>query len=490
MNRASLGRAALGCLLGTLGSSTVGPATSARADLIVLRGGGQVEGKVLPVPASKSASAPAPAKSKSKESKEDRVEVLLLKSKTPLVLRKEQILEIIPKASPLDAYLVKREKAAATAKAQFELGEWCESKGLDDLAKVHYEAAIKDDNTLVAAHQKLGHVEHDGQWLSRDELRKVQGLTRHKGRWVTEDEKAKEEEQALTTAGQVSWVRRIKLLVQAIRTGAPDRKREAETQFMQIRDPEAVWPLMKVMGDAETDLRILLAQTLGEIPGKESARAMVRMVLAETDDQVRGVVLDRLKKSDDPGIEPQLIRALGSDDLRVVNRAAWALGNLDAVAAVPRLLKVLVTTEERMVLAPRTPGPGQGAPYPPILMAWQGGSAAYMVPPTVGPGVVAYGAHVVPYVYALLPDGAPLGPFGPEPYWPEGLGVSTPATQRGPNLGPAPQLVTFTYQNTEVLGALINLTEQDFGYNVDQWRRWVARSFNPRPNPVRRVPQP
>ena len=62
--------------------------------------------------------------------------------------------------------------------------------------------------------------------------------------------------------------------------------------------------------------------------------------------------------------------------------------------------------------------------------------------------------------------------------------------QRGPDRGPMPQLMTYTYQNAEVLGALINLTEQDFGYNVALWRRWVARAFNPRPNAVRKVPQP
>ncbi|MDR3622254.1 MAG: HEAT repeat domain-containing protein [Paludisphaera borealis] len=473
MSRASLRRAALGCLMGALGLGTVGPVATARADVIVLRGGGQVEGKVVPAPVS--------AQSKSK-SKENRVEVLLLKSKTPLMLRKEQILEIVPKASPLDEYLVKREKAAATAPAQFELGQWCESNKLGDLARVHYEAALEHDKTLVAAHQKLGHVEHAGQWLSRDELRKVQGLTKHKGRWITEDEKTKQDEQALTTAGQASWVRRIKLMVQGVLSGAPDRRREAETQFMQIRDPEAVWPLVKVMGGAETDIRILLAQTLGEIPGKESAQALVRLILAEEEDVVRGVVLDRLKKSDDPGILPQLVRALGSNDLRVVNRAAWTLGNLDAVGAVPRLLNVLVTSEERLVLVPPPTG-GQGPGFPPILMAWNGNSAAYMIPPAVGAGSVAFGATVVPGVFALDPynPGVPLGPT---------LGGGDYPGSMGGNRGPTPRLMTFTYQNVEVLGALVKLTEQDFGYDVDQWRQWVARSFNPRPNPVRRVPQP
>ena len=235
MNRASLGRTALGCLATALGLSMVGSIASATADVIVLRGGGRLHGKVVPVPAAADSKSKSSSTSKSKQKKkEDRVEVLLLNSKTPLMLPREQILEIVPKASPLDEYVVKRERTSATGQAQFELGEWCESNGLADLARVHYASAVEHDPTLVAAHQKLGHVEHDGQWLSRDALRRVQGLIRYKGRWVTEEEKAREEEEALTTAGQASWVRRIKLLVQAIRAVrriANGRRRRSSCRF-------------------------------------------------------------------------------------------------------------------------------------------------------------------------------------------------------------------------------------------------------------------
>jgi hypothetical protein len=50
--------------------------------------------------------------------------------------------------------------------------------------------------------------------------------------------------------------------------------------------------------------------------------------------------------------------------------------------------------------------------------------------------------------------------------------------------------MTFTSRNVEVLAALQRLTGQDFEYDVARWRAWVARSFNPRPAPARRVPQP
>ena len=36
-------------------------------------------------------------------------------------------------------------------------------------------------------------------------------------------------------------------------------------------------------------MRLLLAHVLGNIPGKESARALVNMILAESEGEVRGV---------------------------------------------------------------------------------------------------------------------------------------------------------------------------------------------------------
>ena len=59
-----------------------------------------------------------------------------------------------------------------------------------------------------------------------------------------------------------------------------------------------------------------------------------------------------------------------------------------------------------------------------------------------------------------------------------------------PNRGPVPRVVTFSYENVEVLGALNKLTGEDFGYDETAWRRWIKASFNPNPKPVRQVPQP
>ena len=195
--------------------------------------------------------------------------------------------------------------------------------------------------------------------MSRDELKEVLGLVKYKGKWVTEEERAKRDESAQVTAAQASWVRRIKLLRQAMVSSTNDRRREAEAELMQIKDVEAVFPLVRVLGRDEAPVRRMLAYILGGIDGKESARALVNMLLAEPDNDVRNSILDTLRKKEEPGVGPQLIKALGSENIKVINRAAWALGNLEVVAAVPRLVSVLVSSEEHIVEAP-SEGSGQG----------------------------------------------------------------------------------------------------------------------------------
>ncbi len=169
---------------------------------------------------------------------------------------------------------------------------------------------------------------------------------------------------------------------------------------------------------------------------------------------------------------------LASEDVIVINRAAWALKNLEAVEAVPRLVSVLITREDQIMMVP------SGVTYNgPALEMSAGGlvpraannsGMVFTTPPLVSNGAVAYGMMAVPY-YAM----------GSPSTGPTGLNLGAPL--KG---GPEPKVVTFTYRNVEVLAALQKLTGQDFGYDVDSWRRWVARSFNPNPKPARRVPQP
>jgi hypothetical protein len=455
---------------------------SAHGDVIVLRGGGQIHGKVITDP-----------------KQPDKVAVILARGKTPLSFQKPQIVQVIPEPSALDEYVTRRSTAAATAEAQYELGLWCAEHKLADLAELHYEAALAHDNSYAPAHRKLGHVLHGDRWLSGDELREAKGLVKYKGKWITPEEKEKRAQNDESAAEQAGWVKRIRVLRDAIVSSSDDRRREAEMQLMEIRDSAAVAPLSKVLGGDSVEMRILLAHVLGVIPGQESASALVSLLLAESHPDVRHAVIDELKRIKDPEVPKRLVRALRSSTPEVVNRAAWALGSLNVVASVPSLVGALVSTRYEMVMAPAgggsTAGSSIGASFGTMLPTYgptgpligysaNGSTGAYVAGPVVGPGVAAYGAVGVPYLG--LP-GIPGGLGAPPSL--AGTSINAGGGVSGTR-GPVAQMVAITVQNSEVLSALVKMTGQDFGYDTRAWREWVRTSFEPNPVPARRVPQP
>ncbi|MDR3634621.1 MAG: hypothetical protein P4L84_12520 [Isosphaeraceae bacterium] len=402
-----------------------------RADRIVLRGGGQVRGKLLPDPARK-----------------DRVTVLTETGKTPLSFERSKVAEVIAEPSALDGYLIEREKAGASAEAQYELGLWCERHKLGDLAELHYASALAQDKSFGPAHQKLGHVLYGERWLTTDELREAQGLVKYKGKWITREEKAEREAEASVTAEQASWVRRLRQLRQAVALGSERRAREAESQLLEIRDPVAVKPLMRVFSEDVDPLRVLLDRVLGVIPGPEAAAALVTRVLYEPVDDVRKTTFQQIEQRSEPNVLKLLVKALGSTNTAVVNRAAWTIAGLHAVSTVPDLIPALTTTQYNVVMSGGTSSGGMGAS-------------------SVTPGVAPGGS-------LPSPTGALLSLGG---------GMSAPR-------GPVPRLVPVTYQNVEVRNALAQLTGEDFGYDVGVWKEWLRRSYRSQKDSVRRVPQP
>lgn len=430
------------------------------ADRIALRGGGQIRGKVVADPRHP-----------------DRVTVLTETGKTPLTFQKAQVLQVVAEPSVLDEYVVRRGQAAvsAGAQAQYDLGLWCEEHKLSDLAEVHYEAAVEQDKSFAPAHRKLGHVLYEARWLGGDELREAQGLVRYKGKWITKEERDQREARAAADIERASWTRRIRGLRQTIATGQEDRATAAEQQLLAIRDPIAVAPLVRVLGQDVVSLRMLLDQVLGLIPGPEAASALVGRVLAESDSEVRQAALGELERRGDENVVPGFLKALRSSHPEVVNRAAWALADLGVVAAVPRLIPALVTTQYRVVMDNSGGGQasgGLGSVSPIGVPVYANGSSlGLLTPPVVGPGSVAYGATAVPYL----------------PY--SSGSLSAGGTVSGTR-GPVPKLMTFSYQNVEVLAALVKLTGRNFGYDMPSWKRWVSTAYRPDPSPARRVPQP
>jgi hypothetical protein len=452
------------CMIAAVGSPAL-------ADRIQLRGGGQLRGKLLPV-----------------KDHPDQLSFIGETGKAPMILKKERILQVTPEKGPLDDYLVLRDKERTTPEAELELGTWCDDHGLADLARVHFEAALKLDASFGPAHEKLGHVFLGGRWLNSDELREAQGMVKFKGKWITQEEKERKDAVAALAAENAAWSRKVKALREAYLAGPMERSRDAERRLLAIREPAAVSSVYKQLGeDPLENLRSLAARVLGAIPGVEAGKALAHRLLDETDPEVRETTMTELIRHDDPDVVAMLVRALRSTNSEVINRAAWGLGRLNALAAVPRLVPALVTVEYQTVMTTDPVNSGAGSNFG--LSSTSIGSATgvpfsngfatgtnlpVLTGPAVAPGVVAYGVTSVPGGYAGLSNGASFS-FGPD---------------GGSPRGPTPKVVAIEHQNVEVLAALNKMTGRNFGFDVVTWKRWVTTSFRIDQGPTRRVPEP
>ncbi len=473
--RGRRGRGASRLALAVLGAATLGP-VAARADRIFLRGGGEIQGVMLPDPA-------PPGK----------VLILTRTAARPFEFDRAKVADVEAIDDALRLYLERRAEERPTGSAELALAQWCEGNGLTGPAMGHYRRALELDPELDEAHQRLGHVRHDGAWMTPDEARRAQGLVKYKGKWISADKKETIDARAAFGAEQESWARRLKVLRQRLFSNNAAAAAEAEGQLASIREPAAIEPLMRTFGADTNPVRVRLAQWLGSIPGEAASEALTRLILANDDPDVRQSALGLLDGRQEPETPGRFLKALAASDPRVVGRAAWALGELKAVTAVPKLIPVLVKVQQRTIMEDSAqPQPGISASFGtigpgPIL---PGGGAAFAVPgasgvvapgyaagggssipvltgPVVGDGVVAYGATSVP-----------AGSFA-------GLSYGSGANR------PTMRIQTDVYRNEEVLIALRKLTGVDYGYEVAAWRRWVTLAYRPASStPGRRVPQP
>ena len=159
--------------------------------------------------------------------------------------------------------------------------------------------------------------------------------------------------------------------------------------------------------------------------GTPAAQAtLVAAAVDHPDPETRIDAIDRLTKLSPLAAATALTAALAGPDNTRINRAAAALGRLGEKGVVPQLIKVL---ETRHVV-------------------------------TVGDGP---------------PEGSTTATF-------------TPSGGAGLSMGSSRQQVAVPMKNQQVLEALIELTGQNFGWDLAAWRAWLARQRAPASIDLRR----
>jgi hypothetical protein len=324
-----------------------------------------------------------------------------------------------------------------SAAAHVGLAKWCESSGLAERARVHWREALDRDPENAEARAAAGFVKKDGAWVPASEAAPP----------------GKAPAEAPAAEKEPDWNDRVRAAAQEIREihrqflipSDAERWETGRRRLLALHDAAAAEPIARLLGRDEVEVRMLACEALGGIPGDTSLRYLLGFLLADDSPSVYLQALEGLKRRPDDRIVQQLIYAVARTTKPAMERAAFALGELGAEKAIPALISNLRAPEHERVLVKKTIEPQR---------VISGTVTAYIADlrPIVVHGAVAY-KPVVGYVGMM-----------------NGIGGDT-----GPREVVVERDRIRLVEQPAVLEALKAITGMDFGYNIVEWRRWLAR---------------
>ena len=215
----------------------------ARADILHMKDGRQVEGKIL-----------------SETSKKVRIRTRLGELEFPAA----DIERIERKKSPLEEF-EERWAASKTAEDFFAVGKWADEAKMRKQARKAMKKAVELDPSHAGANTWLGFVEYKGEWMKPEERdrrmaadqkadMRERGLVLYRDRWVTPEEREKLEQGLVLHEGkwvpfaeaqrakgleefQGEWISRAEALA---RTSAAEVAQRADERFAVVVNAEAL----------------------------------------------------------------------------------------------------------------------------------------------------------------------------------------------------------------------------------------------------------
>jgi hypothetical protein len=153
-------------------------ASTLLADIIHLKNGGQIEGRVI---------------------KETPTEVhIRTKFGSVMKFPRDQVARIEKKVDVWDEYEKRRMQVKPTdADGLFAFHQWCKENGLKREAEALLDEVLQADPDYAAAHELKGEVKIRGKWMRPDDA-KAAGYRLHEGKWLDHDEFMK-------ATGHVRW---------------------------------------------------------------------------------------------------------------------------------------------------------------------------------------------------------------------------------------------------------------------------------------------
>lgn len=303
----------------------------ATADIVELKNGGRVEGKVI--------------------DDADRTSFLVeLAEGGKLTVERPQVARIITITPADEEYRRRAPTTPDTVPAQWALAMWCRDQKLAAELQRHLQRVVELDPAHEEARQLLGFREVDGEWLTSDEIMQSRGMVLYQGKYYTPQDIELFERNKIVKDKEFAWKANLERWRRWLDDRDSARVAEARQQFRALRDPMAASNLVRILEKEKNEtVRLLLIEAAAQVPSQLTLEALVKISLEDPNEELRLQALEYLVKGGGSRAVPVYIKALKSNENPIVNRAAVALGSLGDPGAIGPLIDALVTEHKRIV---------------------------------------------------------------------------------------------------------------------------------------------
>jgi len=263
-----------------------------------------------------------------------------------VVLAPDQVTGVEAGAGPRARLAEKRAALAADDGAgYYRLALEAEAAGLVDVAREAYAVVVRLQPDHAAARRALGHEKVDGRWMSAAAAHRKRGLVLFEGGWML----PAEVEAAAQKAAREPAVRtpsddaRTRSVLRTWATAEAPLARAARTALADVPSDRRLRASLGTLYDRDPRVRAASARMLGEIGDESALRPLVFSAARDMDEDVRreAVLAAASFGHDDTAIP--FIRALGSQNLRLVANAAQALADIGDPRALAFVVKRLTS---------------------------------------------------------------------------------------------------------------------------------------------------
>jgi tetratricopeptide (TPR) repeat protein len=252
------------------------------------------------------------------------------------------------------------EKAAAkaqTADDHYRLAQQCSAANLRELALAHFLRAIELNPDLTEARAAVKHRQSDsGRWIRTEDHMHRMGKIEVGAKWVYPEHAHEENLKAEQEKNVKAVKKEIQTFHQAFIKNSP-KADQALAAVEQLNDPIAIEVFAEKLADKvlagqkpiPDGLKLVYVRLLAKFESVVATDALATACVFDSSERIRNAALDVLVKNGRGQAIYRISAWLRDANNVIINRAAYALGKLEASEATLDLINALVTKHERQV---------------------------------------------------------------------------------------------------------------------------------------------